>query len=378
MFNPKPRPRKNITLRDVAKHAGVSPKTVSNVINNWPYISDSTREKVQRSIEELDYRPSGLASSLRTGRTNTIGVMIPDITNPFFGQFIRGCEDVLYNAGYSILLCNTNENSTKERWYLETLVKRGVDGILTVGSRSTAEVLYSIIHNEIPVVAVDPPSLHDNTTVIDIDNIGGAKIAVEHLIRLGHKRIAHLGGPIQRMAAYNRLQGYLQALENAKIAYDEALVLQCDPTIRGGFHAALNLIPARKPTALFCYNDLMAVGAMVACRELDLKIPRDIAIVGFDDIAISSLVEPALTTVRVRQYHVGRMASDLLLERLSGKENAQRHVEFPVELVIRNSCGARKLSRKQLTLQLEHLLSAELADLSANGFNPDNNGTEPA
>jgi LacI family transcriptional regulator len=362
MFNRRPRPKKNITLHDVAKHAGVSPKTVSNVINNWPYITDGTREKVQLSIDALSYRPSGLASSLRTGRTNTIGVMIPDITNPFFGQVVRGCEDVLYTAGYSIFLCNTGEDATKERRYLDMLVNRGVDGLLMVGSRSSAEVLTAVVHDGIPVVTVDSPPQHGNTTVIEIDNIGGAQMAVEHLIARGHTRIAHLGGP-QRLAAAHRLQGYCQALENARIPYDENLVLRCAPTIRGGFQSSLTLIPSEKPTAFFCYNDLMAVGAMVACHQLDLNIPRDVAIVGFDDIAIASFVEPALTTVRVRQYDLGRLASDLLLERLSGKEQSQTQVQFPVELMIRNSCGARRLSRKQMNQRLEHLLSTELADL---------------
>jgi LacI family transcriptional regulator len=364
MFNRRPRPKKKITLRDVATHAGVSPKTVSNVINNWPYVTDETRAKVERSISALDYRPSGVASSLRTGRTNTIGVMIPDITNPFFGQVIRGCEDVLYTTGYSIFLCNTGENSTKERRYLDMLVNRGVDGLLMFGSRSNAEVLTAVVHDGIPVVAEDSPAQNGNTTVIEIDNIGGAQRAVEHLITLGHRRIAHLGGPVQRLAADHRLQGYRQALENAGIPYEETLVLRCAPTIRGGFQSSLALLPSKKPTALFCYNDLMAIGAMVVCHQLDLNIPDDIAIVGFDDIAIASLVEPALTTVRVRQYDMGRLASELLLERLSGKEKPQTIVQFPVELMIRNSCGASGLSRTQLNQRLEHLFSSELADLN--------------
>ncbi len=188
------------------------------------------------------------------------------------------------------------------------------------------------------------PAQNKNTTIIDIDNVGGAQMAVEHLISLGHTRIAHLGGPTQRLAADHRLQGYRQALENAGILYDESLVLRCSPSIRGGLEFAMTILQEKKPSALFCYNDLMAVGAMVACRQLDLNIPRDVAVVGFDDIAIASLVEPALTTVRVRQYDMGKLASELLLERLSGKEGSQDVVKFPVELIIRNSCGDRRMS----------------------------------
>ena len=364
MFNRRPRAKKKITLRDVAIHAGVSPKTVSNVINDWPYITDETREKVQRSIDALSYRPNGLATSLRTGRTNTIGVMIPDITNPFFGQLMRGCEDVLYAAGYSIFLCNTGEDPIKERRYLDMLVNRGVDGLIMVGSRSNSEVLTAVVQDSFPIVTVDSPEQQGNKTVIGIDNIGGAKMAVKYLIDCGHTRIAHLGGPAQRLAADHRLQGYRQALENAGIPYDETLVDRCAPTIRGGYQSSLALIPSKKPTALFCYNDLMAVGAMVACRQLDLNIPHDIAIVGFDDIAIASLVEPALTTVQVRQYDLGRLSSDLLLERLSGKEITQTYVQFPVELMIRNSSGDGGLTRMELNQRLEHLFSTELADLN--------------
>ena len=333
MLSRRPRTKKSITIRDVAKHAGVSLRTVTNVINKWPYVTDETREKVQRSIDTLGYRPSRLASSLVTGRTNTIGVMIPDITNPFFGQVVRGCEDVLYASGYSIFLCNTSEDSKKQSSYLEILVDRGVDGLLIFGARSLPETQATVVQDEIPVIAEDSPAQNKNTTIIDIDNVGGAQLAVEHLISLGHTRIAHLGGPTQRLAADHRLQGYRQALENAGIPYDESLVLRCSPSIRGGLESAMTILQEKKPSALFCYNDLMAVGAMVACRQLDLNIPRDVAVVGFDDIAIASLVEPALTTVRVRQYDMGKLASELLLERLSGKEGSQDVVKFPVELI---------------------------------------------
>lgn len=359
----KRRPKKKVTLTDVAKHAGVSPKTVSNVLNDWPYISDETRQKVQASIEALGYRPSALATSLRTGRTKTIGVVIPDITNPFFGQAVRGCEDVLYAAGYSIFLCNTNEDPVKEQSYLDMLTRRGVDGLLMFGARSSAEVLSQVVHDDIPIVAEDSPAQHSNTTVIDIDNVRGAVIATRHLLELGHQRIGHLGGPAQRLAAVHRLEGYRQALDETSRGYEARLALRCQPTIRSGYRAALQLLASEKPTALFCYNDLMAIGAMVACQQLKLRIPADIALVGFDDIAIASLVTPALTTVRVRQYEIGRRASELLLERLAGGEPVQKRVLFPVELVVRSSCGARRLSRRQTMAMLEHLLDSDLVDL---------------
>jgi LacI family transcriptional regulator len=367
MQNRRPKPKKSVTVRDVARHAGVSLRTVTNVINDWPYVTDETRAKVRRSIDLLGYRPSRLASSLRTGHTNTIGVMIPDITNPFFGQVVRGCEDVLYAADYSIFLCNTNEDPQKQASYLEMLVDRGVDGLLVFGARSTGETPAGIVHDDLPVVSEDSPVQNRNTTTIDIDNAGGAQMAVAHLLALGRRRIAYLGGPTQRLAAEHRLQGYRQALAQAGVVYDEALVQRCAPSIRGGLQSALALLREKLPDALFCYNDLMAVGAMVACRQLGLSVPRDVAVVGFDDVAIASFVEPALTTVRVRQYDLGRLASELLLERLADREGLRDQVLYPVELVVRNSCGARRMGRKQQDEMLERLLRTELADLGECG-----------
>jgi LacI family transcriptional regulator len=358
------RPKKKVTLRDVAAHAGVSPKTVSNVVNNWPYISDATRQKVQRAIDELGFRPDGLASSLRTGRSKTIGVVIPDITNPFFGQVVRGCEDVLYAAGYTIFLCNTSEDQQKEQGYLGMLVDRGVDGLLLFGARSDAATLSAIVHDAIPIVAEDCPAPHANTTVIDIDNGAGARLATAHLIALGHTRIGHLGGPLLRTAAEKRAEGYRQALEQAGLAFDPALAVPCTPSLRGGYGAALHMLQEQQPTALFCYNDLIAVGAMIAARHLHRAIPSELAIVGFDDIALASLVEPALTTVRVRQYAMGRAASELLLARLSGAASEASSHSVAVELVIRASSGAGG-DGGQNAAWLEDLLNSELAELSS-------------
>jgi LacI family transcriptional regulator len=160
------RARKNVTLRDVAARAGVSPKTVSNVVNGWPYITDETRQKVLDAVDALGYRPSALARSLVTGRTKSIGVVIPDLTNPFFGQTVRGAEDALYAAGYSIFLCNTTEDTAKERAYLDMLIGRGVDGILMFGARSNSETLSDVLRGHVPLVAEDAPAQHSNSTII--------------------------------------------------------------------------------------------------------------------------------------------------------------------------------------------------------------------
>lgn len=362
--------KKRVTLKDVANKAGVSVMTVSNVLNDWPRVKEKTRKKVQAAIRELGYRPNTVARSLVTGQTKTIGVMIPDITNPFFGQTVRGCEDVLYSSGYSILLCNTNENQEKERCYLEMLVDRGVDGLLIFGARSPSIVLSEVVHDDIPIIAEDSPAQHDNTSVIDIDNVGGAYTATKHLIDLGHKHIGHLTGPDQRLAAIRRLEGYKNALEDTGIKYDSSYIEGGFPSIRGGYQATMRLIDSQEVTALFCYNDLMAIGAMLACQHQEISVPEEMAIVGFDDIAMAMLVTPALTTIQVSQFHMGKLASELLLERLSGKKVTREHILFPVTLIVRNSCGAQQLSKKQIKEMYDQLAISDGVDLYSESSHP--------
>jgi LacI family transcriptional regulator len=365
MADNETRHKKRITLRDIAAIANVSTKTVSNVVNNWPYVTEETRRKVQEAIHTLGYYPNRLARSLVTGQTGTIGIVLPDISNPFFGQAIRGCEDVLNGSGYSIFLCNTDENVTKECYYLDTLISLEVDGLILWGSRTSCDSLARFANKRLPVVAVDcaAAAKYGPMTSIDVDNVGGALIAMQHLLRQGRRVVAHLAGPAQRLTAQRRFFGYRRALEDAGIPYDPHLVIEGLPSIRGGYRAAMQLLSLQRPDALFCYNDLMAVGAMIACRQLGLSIPRDLALVGFDDIIVSLLVVPALTTVRIEQYELGKLAARLLLERLQDGDMAPKSMLFPVELQVRNSCGARRLSNKQIGRQLEHLVTSIAVDL---------------
>ena len=358
------RSSKVVTLADVARHAGVSAKTVSNVVNDWPYVSDEMRQKVKAAIDELGYRPSALARSLVTGRSNTIGVVLPDISNPFFGQAVRGCEDALNEAGYSVFLCNTDESIAKERYYLDTLAGRGVDGLILWGSAGSAS-LAEVIDNGMPLVTVDSSAegCCGNATHVTVDNTRGAALATRHLIDRGRHRIGHLAGPALRQTAIRRQAGYREALAEAGLPFDPCLVIDGAPSIRGGYRVATQLLKAQRPDALFCYNDLMAVGAGVACRQLGLSIPRDVALVGFDDIVIAALVTPALTTVRIAQYELGKLTSQFLLERLQNKNLPPKTVVFPVELQVRNSSGGRRLSRKQMNDLLENLVSSLAVDL---------------
>ena len=299
--------RKSTTLRMVAEYAGVSMKTVSNVVNNWPYVTDETRHKVNEAIRAVGYRPNQAARSLVTGKTLTVGVVIPDISNPFFGMAMRGCEDTLYQGGYSLVLCNTNEDSEREKYNLNLLMSRGVDALIVWGARNCCGELMEIAGDTIPVVTVDVESepTEKNHTNINVDSISGAYQATKCLLDQGYRQIAHMEGPLSRITAQRRATGYYQALMDHGIERDPRLVVSAAPSIRGGYRAALEMLTADRPEAVFCYNDLMAIGLMIASREMNISVPKDLAIVGFDDISQASMTEPPLTTVPDRSIRPG-------------------------------------------------------------------------
>jgi LacI family transcriptional regulator len=331
--------KKSVTMKDVAAAAGVSIKTVSNVINDWPYITPETRQKVLDAIEQVGYRRNQTARSLVTGKTNTIGVIIPDISNPFFGSVIRGCEDSLYESGYSLFLCNTNENVQRERYNLDLLIGRNVDALILWGTRLCCEELNELISPDLPLVTVeleDEP-LRQNHACINVANIQGACQATQHLIDQGYQRISHLAGPKERITSQQRVQGYQQTLQDAGIRFFPEWMCESDPSISGGRLATLELLQSGKPEAIFCYNDQMAIGAYMAARESGLEIPKDLAIVGFDDITISSILEPSLTTVSIAQPELGQLAGKVTLDLLLGKKESPTTIVFPIELKIRES-----------------------------------------
>ena len=359
--------KKSVTMTDVAAHAGVSVKTVSNVINDWPYVTDETRQRVVEAIEVVGYRPNQMARSLVTGKTLSIGVVIPDISNPFFGASIRGCEDVLFEAGYSLFLCNTNENEKRERYYLEQLLSRGVDALILWGTRICCEDLEGIVGSEIALVTVElgEQPTGPNHICINVDNLNGGRIAASHLIEMGRRRIAHLSGLPTRITSELRRRGYEQALMAAGTAPEPELVVAASPTIQGGFRAAMDVIEKEHPDAIFCYNDLMALGAVLAARHIGLSIPDDLALVGFDDIEMASLIDPPLTTVRIHQYRLGRLTGQAVLECIQTQEPASKVVLSPVELQVRGSSGAVLPSEQQRQLTLDSLISSFSQDVAA-------------
>lgn len=357
-------PKKHsVTMGDVAARAGVSMRTVSNVINQWPYVSDETRQKVLNAIDEIGYRHNRMARSLVTGETKSVGIVIPDVANPFFGTAVRGCEDVLYENGYSIFLCNTSEDVSRERDYLDQLLSRGVDGLILWGTRICCDDLERLIGSAIPLVTIE---LGEEPTrvrhaVINVDDTGGAESVVAHLIAEGHHSIAHLAGPLTRVTPQRRRDGYLAGLALAGLVERTDWIVEDEPTIVGGFRSATALLSGHdRPDALFCFNDLMAVGALLAARRLGMHVPDDLALAGFDDIDLASIIEPSLTTVRIAQAQLGRFAGEVLLSQLQGNADAAVSIPFPVELVVRGSSSKGRLSEADRRATLDHLVASLL------------------
>jgi len=365
-----PAKRRSVTMSDVAAHAGVSIKTVSNVINNWPYVTEETRQKVLAAIEAIGYRPNHTARSLVTGKTKAIGVLVPDVSNPFFGTAIRACEEALVDDGYSLFLCNTNEDAERERYYLEQLLSRGVDGLILWGSRLSPSELEEIIDASRALVTVElgEEPTRPNHTCINVDNRGGSRMATEHLLSEGHRRIGHLAGPLDRVTSRQRKQGYEEALVAAGLEPLPQMTVAAQPSVQGGFCAAERLIGTQKLDAIFCYNDLMALGALLAARHLGLRVPYDLALVGFDDIDVASIIEPPLTTVRIPQAKLGRLTGKVVLEQLRGSGGPERVILCPVELRVRGS-SRNFFSEEQEKATLDALISSfsDEAECSAKG-----------
>jgi LacI family transcriptional regulator, galactose operon repressor len=329
------------TIHEVAKRAGVGSITVSRVVNNSGYISPKTRERVEKAIAELGYVPNTLARSLRSRRTNTVGLMVTDITNPFFTTLARGVEDAANEAGYTVIFCNTDESVVKEEKYLNVLLQKQVDGLLLVPSQSRASAIQQIQKHGTPVVVVDRRIPGGNVDTVRCDSVDGAYQIMKYLVSLGHQQIAIMSGAVGVSTADDRVAGYRKALEEAGIPIDEEYIFRQDFTPDGGYAMTMKAInlPLR-PTALIAANNFITIGAMKALQEVGLEVPEDIALVGFDDLPPALVTFPFFTVASQPAYQMGTRAMQLLLERLEGKEmNEFQEIILPTQLIIRRSSG---------------------------------------
>ncbi len=337
--------RRRVTISDVAELAGVSYQTVSRVINNNPNVSAATRQRVQEIIVETKYRPSYIARSLVTARTATIGLVVPDISNPFFSSVARGAEEVASEHGYTVLLCNTGEDASREIEVLNLLHERYVDGVIVCGSRQEDEVLRKALAQFQAAVLINRRVQGGSIPAILVDDTLGGYQNTEHLLQLGHTAIGFLAGPAASYSGARRLEGYENALADAGVDRMVEWVQYCTPTVAAGEVAAHRLLDAQPElTALFCYNDLVAVGALRACAALGKRVPDEMAITGFDDILLATLVSPALTTCHVPRAQMGSQAVSMLLACINDEADRCREIVVKPELMIRASTVASELA----------------------------------
>ncbi|MGC9347645.1 MAG: LacI family DNA-binding transcriptional regulator [Anaerolineae bacterium] len=334
------KPNGRVTMADVAREVGVSMMTVSRVVNDKGDVSSATRQRVLEAIERLGYRPSGIARGLATRRTGTLGLVIPDVANPFFAEVARGVEHVAYAEGYNVFLCNTDEDPQRELDVLGSLEEKRVDGIVLCSSRLDDDDLEMAVDSHPSVVLVNR-RLDANLRVgaVIVDDVNGGRIMTQHLIRRGHRSIGFLAGPQGSHSGQGRLAGYRQALSEAGLRPKPAWVRHCAPVADDGHEVALLLLSQHPElTAVLCYNDLVAVGVLRACAELGYGVPEDLAVTGFDDIPLAALVTPSLTTCRIPRHELGVKAVDLLLDQIRGEPTHEGEIlVLQPELVVRAS-----------------------------------------
>jgi LacI family transcriptional regulator len=335
-----PRSKSAVSIRDVAAAAGVSVATVSRVLS--PATADvpmrkETRDKVERAIDQLGYRPNDLARALLQQRSSAIGLVVPDISNPYYPPLVRGVEDVASSHGYRVVLCNTDRDPAKITGYLDTLIKSRVDGIVVAGGG------WAEVPDRTAVLGTYRTGLvavgrHDTAhPSVRIDNVAASREATEHLLGLGHRRIAFLGGPVSSTTVQDRARGYRAALKVASRRGFATIVRCGEFTEESGYTMTRELLSvSRPPTALLCANDRIALGAYAAAADTGRRVPDDVSVVGFDDTPIARYVRPTLTTVAIPTYEMGRVAMRLLLAQLQGTGQAELEI-LPTVLVVRDS-----------------------------------------
>ena len=337
--------RRHTTIKDIAKVAGVSHTTVYRALNDKPRISQSTKEQIISIAREFNYQPNVLAQSLVSGRTKTLGLVITTIVNPFYPELARGIEDTARSLGYSIILCCTNFDISLEKQYTDMLRSRGVDGIIFTSAHIHDPNITGLVEDNFPLVLVNRKisggSGIEGVDYVVVDNVTGGYLAVEHLIRMGHHRIGVISGSSGSSVAADRLVGARKAFTEYGLNPTELLILEGDFLKPSGYEAARKFLSLRNPpSAIFGGNDYMAMGALEAILDSGLRVPEDIALMGFNDIEFSSLRTIELSTIGQKKYEMGSIAVHTLIEKIEGGDwDKVTQITLEPDLIIRRSCG---------------------------------------
>lgn len=326
------------TIYDIAKEAGVSIATVSKVLNGKGKISAETSKAIHAIMERLDYQPSVIASALTGKKTYTLGLLIPDISNPFFSEIARAIEDHGEQLGYSVIMCSTDNKDEKVERYISLLQQKKVDGIIIATGIDNKEIVEQLLAKSIPVVllARDMPLVAVNTVVVD-DYVGGC-LAASHLIGLGHRRIGIIGEKDKVRSSRERIRGFRQTMEDHGITFHENCLKTCDYKVEDGKKKALELLQSDEtPSAIFACNDMLAVGVLQAAKAVGKKVPNELSIVSFDNTILSELADPPLTTLAQPMEHMGRLAVNMIVEELQSSNQVKQRTVLRPELMIRDS-----------------------------------------
>jgi DNA-binding LacI/PurR family transcriptional regulator len=323
----------------VARLAKVSTATVSRVVNNYPHINEATRKRVLKAMRQLNYQPNRVARRLRMKRTQTIGLIVADITNPYYAEMIQSIEEIAYANQYGMLLCNTNEDPEKEKSYIDLLLNEQVAGIVISPVDEDYELSALHLAHNTPIVAIDRRLNRMAVDTVLVKNEQGAREATEYLVRLGHQRIGLIAGPSRLTTARERRAGYEKALIEHGLKLDKDLIKMGNFKQVSGYEKAVELLTmARPPSAIFVTNNLMTLGALNAIHAKGLKIPDDFSILGFDDLSWAPSLNPPLTTVAQPTYELGRNAAELLFRRITNGNGTPVEINLPPTLIIRDSC----------------------------------------
>lgn len=335
------RAKRHVTIREVAKAARASVSTVSAALNNSDYVSADMRGRIEDAIKALRYRPNDLARGLRLQRTHSIAIVVPDLSNNFYIELVRGAKDYSASANYTVVIGDSRDNWEEERNYLDSFHRRRVDGIVRIPAINSASGKARSILGNLPVVYADRyPMVRDSYIGrVGVDNVRAAESATRYLLSLGHRHIGVITGDASSGTSVDRLRGFTETIRSAKIRPDRSLIHTGHNDMESGhFHAMQLLTAAQRPSAIFCTNNMMALGALAAIQEIGLACPEDISLLGFDDFYWATLLRPRLTVVRQPAREIGMLAARILIDHIEGRNSVPSPALLDTQLIVRDSC----------------------------------------